>query len=71
MNIMSHDPPELYRVDVAIGDTQVVSVHFDATDGEVTTTARGIVAEHGGDSGDIYQHVGADRGSYYETVAVQ
>lgn len=70
-NIIHHDPRELYRVDVTIGDRHVASVHFDATDAEVTDTARRIVAEQGGDSGDVYLHTGADRGSYYDTVGVE
>ena len=66
-----HDPAELYRVDIITGETQTGTVYFNATDDEVTTTARGIIVAQGGDHGDVYQHNGAGGGSYYETVGVE
>lgn len=65
-------PTELYRVDVYIGETKNYSETFTATtDDEATATAYGIAKAQGGDHGDIYLHVGADRSTYYDTVAVK
>ena len=65
-------PTELYRVDVFISETKTHSETFTATtDDEVDATAHGIVTAQGGDHGDVYLHVGADRATYYDTVAVK
>lgn len=62
---------EEYRVDVLIDDRVIASHQFTAADTAVTSTARHIVITEGGDHGDVYQHDGTGRATYYETVGVE
>lgn len=64
-------PTELYLVAVYVDETRVGGVYFNATVDEACVEALGIVTAQGGDYGDIYQHTGADRLAYFDTVTVQ
>lgn len=71
MNIIHHEPPGEYRVDIITGSKQTGTHYFTAPEAEATDTARRIVVSLGGDAGNVYQDNGVGGATFYDAVVVE